>query len=183
VDSEVLAASENFGGMYLADVIRTDRTERLFLQRPGEPIHGQMPGRPINELWTGPCFHITQKGFSEFISFGRDRACEPAITLLERHGISSKQVTLVAHQASKTLLDSWEQKLDPAYSFNTMTYYANMTVASIPVNLALALSPWKEADRQGMGLKVVSTPYVLLLALGPDMHAHALLLGKLDASA
>jgi hypothetical protein len=29
-----------------------------------------------------------------------------------------------------------------------------------------------------MNLKELVTPYIVLLALGPDMHAHALLLGN-----
>ncbi len=54
----------------------------------------------------------------------------------------------------------------------TIATFANMTVANIPVNLAWA-----------MEREPVSTRHVLLLALGPDMHAHALLLRKAEASA
>lgn len=105
------------------------------------------------------------------------------MNLLQRKGIPSDQITLIGHQASDALSDAWEKKIRPGYFFKTTKYYANMTVANLPVNLALALSPFKTQERDTMDLEEVSTPYVVLLALGPDMHAHALLLGRAGASA
>jgi 3-oxoacyl-[acyl-carrier-protein] synthase-3 len=182
VDKEVLAVSGNFGTMYLADIVQTERTDRLHRKVPGEVHPWQWPGQPLNELCTSPCFHITPEGFREFFKFGVNRAWEPAVNLLQRTGITSNSVTLIAHQASHALSQEWNDKIRPAYFFSTTQYYANMTVANIPVNLALALSPFKKQERDAMSLAEVSTPYVLLLAVGPDMHAHALLLGRADSS-
>lgn len=171
VGEEVLAVSANFGTMYLTDVMRTD---------PRQSRHGY--GEPANDLWVGPYFHITPKGETEIKGFGAHQAWLPAVKLLERKGVSSKQVTLIGHQAAEALLNHWEKKIEPAYLFKTIKHYANMTVANIPVNLALALSPKKADERERMHLKQVDTPYILLLALGPDMHAHALLLKKAETA-
>jgi len=169
---EVLAVSTNFGTMYLSDVIRTD------------PRHSRRGyGEPATELWVGPYFHITPKGETEIRGFGAHQAWQPAVKLLQRKGVSGSKVTLMGHQAADALLDHWEKKINPAYLFKTIKHYANMTVANIPVNLALALSPKKADERERLGVKQVDTPYILLLALGPDMHSHALLLQNAEIAA
>ena len=71
-----------------------------------------------------------------------------------------------------------QDNIDPADTFETVKHYANMTVANVPVNLALALLPQKKEQRRDVereGFKV-QTPYIVLLSVGPDMHAHAVLL-------
>jgi 3-oxoacyl-[acyl-carrier-protein] synthase-3 len=182
VDKEVLANSGNFGTMYLSDVLNTEPTkcrQRCLPFNKSRPL----PLMPTSSLCSTPCFHITPAGAKQFHDFGQDRAWIPAVNLLQRKGIPSDQITLIGHQASDALSDAWEKKIRPGYFFKTTKYYANMTVANLPVNLALALSPFKTQERDTMDLEEVSTPYVVLLALGPDMHAHALLLGRAGASA
>jgi len=180
VDEEVLAASKNFGTMYLSEVLHTEQTNRLHRYAPNAippKKQWQWPGMPIGELETAPCFHITPSGFQQFGSFGAMEAYKPAEKLKKK--IEPADVTLIAHQASDALSDVWEGRIKPAYFFKTTKHYANMTVANIPVNLTLALSPTKDKERAAMDLREATTPYVLLLALGPDMHAHALLLEKM----
>jgi len=167
VDEVVLAVSNNFGAMYLA----------------GDRYGRRSPWEPQNELRTGAHFHITPEGGNLFGTFGRDRGPEPVLSLLASHNIQPENITLITHQASAALLGPWNDRIKPAHFFETLKHYGNMTVANIPVNLALALLPEKRNERRRMKLKDVSTPYIVLLALGPDMHAHALLLGRPEASA
>ena len=119
--------------------------------------------QPQNQEYSGPYFHMTKGGVEEFKSFGGKEAPIPAQTLLERQGLKGSDVTLIGHQASTVLLDMWQKILQPAAVISTIENFGNMTVASIAVTLAAC-----EVD--------IKTPYVLLLALGLDMHAHAVLL-------
>jgi len=150
---------------------------------PGSSPSWRWPGMPVSELQIAPCFNITPSGFGAFYQFGRDQAYKPAKRLMDNNKILGKDVTLIAHQASDALSNTWKVEIGPADFFSTTKHYANMTVANLPVNLALAVSPLKAQEREEMSLKKVSTPYLLLLALGPDMHAHAVLLGNKSLTA
>ena len=119
--------------------------------------------QPQNEQYSGPYFHMTKDGVDDFKTFGGKEAPIPAQMLLERQGLKGSDVTLIGHQASTVLSDMWQKTLQPAAVVSTIENFGNMTVASIAVTLAAC-----EAD--------IKTPYVLLLALGLDMHAHAVLL-------
>jgi 3-oxoacyl-[acyl-carrier-protein] synthase III len=122
-------------------------------------------GQPQNQEYSGPYFHMTREGIDEFKTFGGQAAPLPAQALMARQGLAGSDVTLIGHQASTVLLDYWQKVLKPAAVLSTIENFGNMTVASIAVTLAA-----READ--------ITTPYVLLLALGLDMHAHALLLRR-----
>jgi len=227
VKEKAFVNSKNFGLMYMA----------------GDSIAGQSGPRPREEpksaRWTSPYFHITAGGKAAFISFGVEPPANLANDLLDealpdwlkdKLNAEGKPlgsvVTLIAHQASSGLMKLWGASIKPARFFSTIESYANMTVATYPVNLALALakkgdkgyddrqkllsSPEKQRIRQMDPKEIiekdywvpddlvaddliremrtrepwtneeVATPYILLLALGYDMHAHALLLGNLD---
>jgi len=123
--------------------------------------------QPQNQEYSGPYFHMTKDGVEDFKTFGGNEAPIPAQMLLARQGLSGSDVTLMGHQASTVLLDMWQKALQPAAVLSTIGNFGNMTVASIAVTLAA-----READ--------IATPYVLLLALGLDMHAHAVLLRRAE---
>lgn len=227
VGEKALVNSNNFGLMYMA----------------GDSIPGQSGPRPREDpksaRWTSPYFHITAGGSAAFKSFGQEPPANLANDLLDealpdwlkdKLNAEGKPlgsvVTLIAHQASTYLTSKWDKIIKPRHLFLTIESYANMTVATYPVNLTLALAK-KEGDMgykdrtnllstpekqrvRNMDLKElikndywapddldteewgelrtrehwtneeVTTPYILLLALGYDMHAHALLLGNLD---
>lgn len=222
--------SENLGLMYLA----------------GDPVPNESGRRPREEpqssLKTSPYFHITAGGKKAFGGFGFETPAIMANELLNEHNLSGNDVTLIAHQASTVLMRKWDEIIKPANFFSTIEFYANMTLATYPVNLALALaeagasgyaerkkmiaefaspklvSPkaekdeyqsvkqmremsnvdvferdfWapdvpftenllsEERDAGNWEIKKVETNYILLLALGYDMHAHALLLGNFE---
>jgi 3-oxoacyl-[acyl-carrier-protein] synthase III len=110
---------------------------------------------------------MTEAGQDDFKSFGGAAAPIPAQMVLARQGLSGRDVTLIGHQASSVLLDAWGAAIKGVKVVSTIENFGNMTVASIAVTLAAC-----EAE--------IVTPYVLLLALGLDMHAHAVLLRRAE---
>ncbi|MCS3743500.1 3-oxoacyl-ACP synthase [Rhizobium sp. BK661] len=146
-DQQALVQSDLYGVMYVAgNRIKTD-------------------GQPEDQLYSGPYFHMTEKGIDAFKSFGGETAPRAALDVLQRQGLSGTDITLIGHQASTVLLKSWSSKLETGPALSTITDFGNMTVASIAVTLAA-----REED--------ITTPYVMLLALGLDLHAHAVLLQR-----
>jgi 3-oxoacyl-[acyl-carrier-protein] synthase III len=142
-------------------LVRSDLYGGMFVS--GDVIKSN--SQPQDQEYSGPYFHMTKEGVEEFKSFGGEAAPIPAQMLLARQGLKGSDVTLIGHQASTVLLDMWRKILQPAAVISTIENFGNMTVASIAVTLAAC-----EAQ--------IATPYVLLLALGLDMHAHAVLLRR-----
>ncbi len=157
IDSEVIAQEQNFGQMALY----AQRREVSDGASTGVPAWRD----PTEELFSGPFFQITQEGLREFTTFGGGTAPLAALRLIQRQGLATSDVTITGHQASRTLLDAWKTSLAPAKLFDTLAGLGNMTVATIPVNLCRLRD-------------ALTTPYVVALALAPDMHAHALLLRR-----
>lgn len=157
VDQEVIAQEQNFGQMTLIG-------EKRATVQPGGPGDPSTPD-PQASSYSAPFFQITDAGLTSFQTFGAMTAPLAVQRVLARQGISASEITLTGHQASMKLFAKWEELLKPAAVFQTIATLANMTAASIAVNLALM-------DGQ------VTTPYLVALTLAPDMHAHALLLKR-----
>lgn len=87
-----------------------------------------------------------------------------AIELMKRHGLSGDEVTMISHQASTVLMDAWSALIQPAQYINTIQKFANTAPANIPINMA-----WSEQNEP------VLKNNLILLAIGTDMHANALL--------
>ena len=119
-------------------------------------------------LFTDSYFHITKEGASEtFKQFGGVTAPSAACQVLERNGLKGADAALIGHQASSLLLDAWVKAIQPAQLLSTLTTFANMVAATIPVNLA-----WAPASDP------VIPNHLVCLALGPDAHADAILLKR-----
>ena len=119
-------------------------------------------------LFSNPFFQITALGLSEtYKIFGVKTAPEAVVQLLARNGLKGSDVTLTGHQSSSVLVDNWVKVIQPADLLTTIQNFANMTAASIPVNLA-----WAPANHP------VTTDYLVCLALGDDAHADAMLLRR-----
>lgn len=157
VDQEIIAQEKNFGQMVLIG-------EKRACTQPAGPGDPSTPDPQASDF-SAPFFQITDAGLTSFSSFGGATAPVAVQRLLERQGIDASQITLTGHQASMKLFSAWETAIKPAAVFQTVEMLANMTAASIAVNLALM-------DGQ------VTTPYLATLTLAPDMHAHALLLKR-----
>ncbi len=151
LDQEIFTASQNYGTM-------TMQAQSVALN---PPVQGH------STLYTPPFFQITAAGAAAFKSFGVEAAPGAVLRLLKRHRMTGADISLISHQASSVLTDAWNAAIKPAQYIETLKHYANMTSANIPVNLA-----W--ASRNGG----FSRDRLVLFALGPDMHAHALLLAR-----
>ncbi|MBD2098597.1 3-oxoacyl-ACP synthase [Trichocoleus sp. FACHB-591] len=151
VDQHTLTHSNYFGTMFMA----------------GNSVALCPPQHHHDLLYTAPYFQITSAGQNGFVEFGEEIAPKAAQVLLDRWQLKGEDITLISHQASNVLLEQWQNQLSPSQYINTIEQYANMTVANIPVNLAWA----QEHDP-------IQTDSLVLLAIGLEMHANALLLQR-----
>ena len=79
--------------------------------------------------------------------------------------MTGADITLIAHQTSKTVEDAWNEAIAPARYISTLEEYADMVSSSVPVNLAKCHHE-------------IHTKYLVLLGIGMEMHATALLLER-----
>jgi 3-oxoacyl-[acyl-carrier-protein] synthase III len=159
----VLASSDDASRWTILDqetITQSQYYGSMFMQ--GERVDDQ--GR---NLWTDSFFQITPEGFQGFGAFGVGTAPKAVLNILERQNLKGNDIALIAHQASQVLYDAWTKAIQPGQLIQTIQQFANMTVANNPVNLAYAIQNGSiQRDR------------LALLALGPDMHANAILLGR-----
>jgi 3-oxoacyl-[acyl-carrier-protein] synthase III len=139
------AAPQYLGGMYVA----ADPTQ--------PPI--------VPQTFAGPVFHLTDLGVDAFKTFGVQRPPSLVQEVLGRNGLTPADVAFVGHQTSTVLNGAWQQALKPKVFVQTLATYANMTSASIPVNLDTC------ADE-------ITTPYVALVGLGPEPSCSVVLLER-----
>lgn len=151
IDQHTITESRYFGSMFMRG--------QSYPQTPPRDGH--------QRLWSDSFFQITPEGMEGFGTFGGGIAPTAITTLLARHEIPASSVTLIAHQASTVLFDRWRATIQPGQMIQTIAEFANMTVANIPVNLA-----WSVANDP------ISKDHLVLFALGPDMHANAVLLER-----
>jgi len=138
VDREWLTVSQDYGDMFMA-------ADRL---PPGS---------------FGPVYmHLTAEGLKDYVAFGEHQATQPVQTLLTRNDIPAQQVTMICHQASMAIISVWQQALPGVTILQTIADYANLVLATIPVNLDL------------LGAQI-TTRYLVTLGLGVQLHAGALL--------
>ncbi|MFO0590911.1 MAG: 3-oxoacyl-[acyl-carrier-protein] synthase III C-terminal domain-containing protein [Polyangiaceae bacterium] len=110
-------------------------------------------------------FEISAEHIAGVHRYGVEEPPKLVSRLLERHGLRASDVTLVAHQASRVLIDHWQRSIRPGQYLDTFDRHGNATVASIPMTLATALSP-------------IDRPYLVLLSPGMGMHATAVLVRR-----
>lgn len=149
VDHAAQVRSREYGGMYMA----------------ADANGAEAPDHPEAAHRTAPYFHITADGRDGFVRFGEVVPAQVVNELLARAGVASSAVTLVSHQASSVLMAAWELAIRPAQYLSTIATFANMTVSSIPVTLASEYA-------------AIRCDHLVLLAIGTDMQAHALLLAR-----
>lgn len=140
VDREHVTASQDYGAMFMA-------------------------ADAAGASWTAPYIHITPEGMKDFVSFGIGEAPTLVSRLMERNGLQPSQVTLICHQASGTLIASWQQTLGAITILHTLPQYGNVVLAAIPVTLAARGNE-------------IATDHLILLGLGVQLQASALLLAR-----
>lgn len=162
-----------------AAVVGLNPSEQLGLEIVGHSVHvdselygtmrltsraGDVPVRQISENADGrPMFHMSSEVRDVFLNWGVNVPAEQALKLLDVHRVPSSQVSLMGHQASRLLVEGWEQKIRPAKTVDTLETFGNMTLASLPVSLSARYAE-------------VETPYVLMVGLGLGFHTAACLL-------
>jgi 3-oxoacyl-[acyl-carrier-protein] synthase III len=139
------SAPQYLGGMYVA----------------ADPTQPPM----VPQTFAGPVFHLNDVGVDAFKTFGVQRPPSLVQEVLARNGLSPSDVAFVGHQTSTVLNGAWQQALKPKVFVQTLATYANMTSASIPVNLDMC------ADE-------ITTPYVALVGLGPEPSCSVVLLER-----
>jgi 3-oxoacyl-[acyl-carrier-protein] synthase III len=150
-DFESCHRTSGYGGMFMrADLLGT----------PPQPL-----APPGGTSWSQPYFHITPEGLEEYKVFGTQEPPRVVGTLLDRNALAAADVTLVPYQASLLLIDAWTKALQPAATLHTLPANGNMVIANLAVNLA------------AMATRIV-TDRVVLVGLGPEPHASALLLER-----
>jgi len=138
VDREWLTVSQDYGDMFMA-----------------------ADALPAGSF--GPVYmHLTAEGLKDYVAFGEHQATQPVQALLTRNQIPADQVTMICHQASMAIIAVWQQALPGVTILQTIASYANLVLATIPVNLDL-LGPQ------------IQTRYLVTLGLGVQLHAGALL--------
>lgn len=103
-----------------------------------------------------------RRGMEAFLHTGMDGPPRLVARLLAKHGLTPDDITLVSHQATRKLLDHWNEKIRPREYLHTLEDCGNMALASIPVTLA-------------RHYRALRTPYLVLLGLGIGAHQMALL--------
>lgn len=113
-----------------------------------------------------PTFGIDQEaGVQSFLTTGMHAPPRMINQLLERNGLTSDQITMISHQASRKLIDHWTDLIKPKAFFDTLADLGNMALASVSVTLA------HYHER-------VETDYLLLHSLGLGFHHTAVLLRR-----
>jgi 3-oxoacyl-[acyl-carrier-protein] synthase-3 len=148
VDQCTLTDSQYYGSMYSS----------------GDSFGLSPPMGNIQKLWTDCFFQITEEGIAGFKDFGVNSPPQLVLQLLQRHSLKASDITLISHQASTVLMDHWSAVIQPGQYINTIKPFGNMAPANIPVTFA-----WAEEGEP------VARNLLVLLAIGPDMHANAML--------
>jgi 3-oxoacyl-[acyl-carrier-protein] synthase-3 len=128
----VLAHSAKKGLFYLKDAA----TQVVPSVYGGMFMHGDLV--PGNNLltWSSPYFHITATGMTTFNTLGMKAPAEIGNLLLKRNKVKARNTSMITHQASKVLMDEWENKIGPGQYLSTRETFANMVSATVPVNFA-----------------------------------------------
>ncbi|WP_129311549.1 3-oxoacyl-[acyl-carrier-protein] synthase III C-terminal domain-containing protein [Streptomyces sp. L2] len=146
-------ASETYSEQYLSMTmtvrpVNVDGHAHLPLSARGLPTPVYSMETAGNEVYQT----LLQNGLPEVVN-----------RLLARNGVSGSQVSLITHQGSRRLLDHWANKIAPGAYLESLQELGNMTLATYPVNLARHFA-------------TITTPYVVLAAVGTGCHLTAVLL-------
>ena len=128
----------------------------------GQNGHGHGHGH----AYTKPLMKLDDKtGQEAFKAFGMQVPPQIVNRLIQRNGLTGADITLLPHQVSKTVEQAWNEAIAPARYISTLEEYADMVSSSVPVNLAKCHHE-------------IHTKYIVLLGIGMEMHATALLLER-----
>jgi 3-oxoacyl-[acyl-carrier-protein] synthase III len=151
VDYEVEVESSGYGNMFMqADP----------LDAPSTAVDP-----PLGAAYSQPYYHITAQGMSEYQVFGVETPPRLVARLLDRNAVPTSAASIVPYQASAKLIDAWTQAMRPLQMLHTLESRGNMVIANLAVNLAVFATQ-------------IESDHVVLVGLGPEPHASALLLRR-----
>ena len=163
----VMAVTDDPQRFALVDVV-TDTDTGYFgaMHMSARPAGTIDPPPPyLAESFTTPLMYIGDEGASSYKEYGAKIPPRIVDRLLRRNGLAANEITLIAHQASSVLSGAWAEAIRPGQYLSTLTEYANMTSASVPVTLA-ALYPEIARDN------------LVLLTIGLQQQTSAVLLRR-----
>lgn len=164
----VVSMSADKSHWYVADQCTvTDSFYYGSMYTDGLPLKAKPPVQGYNTVYSPHFFQITPKGQKGFGAFGEITALTAVTELLKKNKLSGSDISFMPHQTSAVLIDYWVKNLVPAQVLSTIKEIANVTVATHALNLA-----WFE-EKNG-----IEKDFLVMLALGPDMHANAMLLRR-----
>lgn len=166
----VVAMSSNESRWYVADQCTvTDSSYYGSMYTSGATLTANPPLEGYGTVFSPHFFQITEQGLAGFKNFGAKTALEAVTGLLQKNKLTGKDISFMPHQTSKVLMDYWCNNLSPAPAqvVTTIKRFANVTVATHALNMA-----WCEENKN------IDHDNLVMLALGPDMHANAMLLKR-----
>lgn len=163
----VMAVTEDQDRFALVDVVTDTYTKyygamRMAIRQVG-PIDPPPPYLP--ESFTTPLMYLGDEAAKQYQEYGAKVPPRIVDRLLRRNGLAADEITLIAHQASSVLIDAWTTAIKPGQYLSTLTEYANMTSASVPVTLA---ARYGEIARNNL----------VLLTIGMQQQTSAVLLRR-----
>lgn len=161
----VVGASDDTTRFTLIDCEEATDTSWLGAFHMSQRGHGKDHPVGYHEArhFTKPLMTVdTDKAPPAIKGFGLPMPPKLIATMLARHGLTSKDITLVAHQTSKSIFDAWNTAIQPAHYVNTLEELGDMVSSSAPVNLAKCYGE-------------IETKYLVLMGIGMEMHATTLL--------
>ena len=127
---------------------------------------GMISAEPTGDgRFAAPAFRLNPDLLPAMREHGVSGPVALAHKVLTRNQVPPGEVTLIAHQASRVLMDLWRQAIAPAAYLDTYDQLGNISAASTGATLALRRHE-------------LTTPHILLLSVGSGMHAAAVLLRR-----
>lgn len=123
VDYVTQTLSEQYGAMTMKTRMTTLNGQRhLLVDDDNIPI---------------PTYEITlEEGIHSFQVSAMYGIPKMVNALLKKHGLEGRDIALITHQASRVLMDHWQEAIQPHEYLDTLTQFGNLTLATYPVNLA-----------------------------------------------
>ncbi|RTL29756.1 MAG: hypothetical protein EKK47_12720 [Burkholderiales bacterium] len=127
----------------------------------------RMAARPAGtHSFTTPLMKLDdQTGQEAFKEFGLKVPGPMILAMLAKHGLTGQDITLITHQSSSVVQQAWAAAIQPKHYISTLEEFGDMVSSSVPVNLAKCHAE-------------IHTKHLVLLGIGMEMHATALLLAR-----
>jgi 3-oxoacyl-[acyl-carrier-protein] synthase-3 len=115
------------------------------------------------QLFSTPLMKIDDlRGGSAVKAFGVSEAGVVVHRLLQRNQVRAQDITLISHQTSKFVCDTWAADIGPGQYIGSLEDFGDMVIANVPVNLGKF-----HAD--------IQMDHLVLLGIGMEMRITALL--------